>query len=280
MTGYQMQIVPYPEDEIWGSYEFYCEGDVCCKLRKHLCDKDKLIVITHGDAPPDVVLGVPHQAANGVEQICEEVEARDSAESAAFYALPTFRFLQRKEDISCKLVIAAHATDHDPNKKKDSPYFCEVFREDCKRPKLLVEFHGAACHRKHDVEVSGGRNRLSDRQQFTHALLEALRQKRETLDRKLEVELLWLAVQERPDCSESTVYGIAEAGMQRSGWLQNPANDTESLMEAHRKGLQAIHIEAKPRFRKADKGEERTTPLGRWLGEAIGEAICEVLEAC
>ncbi len=274
MTGYKMEVVPYSEHEMWESYD---DGRVRRKLRELLCCKNKLIVITHGD-PPYVVLGVPHQAANGVEKICEDVGCRDSDESAAFYALPTFRSLQQKEDMSCKLVIAAHPSDHDPNKEEGSPYFAEALTE-CWR--LLVEFHGAACHRKHGVEVTGGKNRLSNRQQFMDALLKALRQKQEAVAAEPEIESLLLAVQETPGSKQATVYPLAEREKQRPGCLVNPANKTESLIEAWRQGLQAIHIEAKPRFRKAqDEGGERTTPLGHWLGKAIGEAICEILQAC
>ena len=54
-----------------------------------------------------------------------------------------------------------------------------------------------------------------------------------------------------------------------------PANETSSLREAGKKGIPALHLEAKPQFRIPDNGSNSITPDGFILGRALAQAIIE-----
>jgi hypothetical protein len=155
-----MNLLHY-EKEIWASkYK-----EIAPVLLGLLTSKDCLVVLTHGKAPYRVIFGVPHQAAVGTPIICEKSnngKGRASDENAASFALVAFSLL-KDHDIPCKLVIAAHPTNTDPNKDVNSDYCKEVFREPAE---LLFECHGAKSQRKLDLELSAGQNALSDRKAF------------------------------------------------------------------------------------------------------------------
>lgn len=245
--------------EVWSDFD---AGEIAPALLDELVQQDRLIRITNGQPPFEVILGVPHHAANGVSRIAEHsAQPRNSDENAAMYALAAFTHLQRHH-ISCKIVIAAHATDHDPNKEPWSPYCQQVFSEPAR---MLVECHGSSQNHRNDIEVSAGSNKLANPKAFGELLAVAL-------DRRYRI-----AVQEIPGKSSALIFG-AGAEVPRSGQLRLPALETYSLRRAAELKVQAIHIEAKPRFRKSGYGSNRATQEGLELGLALGRTIAEYLE--
>lgn len=134
--------------------------------------KDTLVILKNGEPPFHVVIGVPHQAAVGVTIIAENWtnprgrKGRDSDENAASFALAVFSELCEQK-IPCKLVIAAHSTNHDPNKDANSPYCKEVLSE---KTHLLLECHGAGDKREQDIEISAGTNSLGKALDFGRQL--------------------------------------------------------------------------------------------------------------
>jgi len=244
--------------EIWSNFD---RGELNPTLEDELLEQDRLIQVTNGQPPFDVVLGVPHHAANGVSRIAERSEQpRNSDENAAMYALGAFGYLQQHH-VSCKIVIAAHATDHDPNKEPWSPYCQHVFSGSAR---LLVECHGCAGNYRNDIEITAGSNRLTSPRAFAEFLVAAL-------DRDYRI-----GVQETPAERGALIFG--RGGMAPgSGELRFPALETYTLKRAAELRMQAIHIEAKPRFRKASDGSNRATTEGLKLGQAIGRAIVEYL---
>jgi hypothetical protein len=248
----------FQQSEIWSNFE---EGEVTPALLDELLEQDKLIQITHGQPPYDVVLGVPHHAANGVLRIAERSERpRSSDENAALYALAAFTYLQQRH-IPCKIVIAAHPTDHDPNKEAWSPYSQQVFSQSVR---LLVECHGCAENYRNDIEVSAGRNKLTNPKVFGELLVAAL-------DHGCRI-----GVQETPTTCNALIFGTG-ANHPVSSQLRLPALETYTLRRAAELNIQAIHIEAKPRFRKASDGSNRATKDGLQLGQAIAKAIAAYL---
>src|SRR5512142_1223601 len=127
-----------------------------------LQQKDLLIELCAGQAPYQVVLGVPHHAGPGVEQIALDwlnpktgKPGRVADEATGLVGLAVFTAL-REKGISCRLVIAAHPTDHDPNKTPGCPYWQSIFAPGPEDPltevqTLLLELHGAGRHRRHDL---------------------------------------------------------------------------------------------------------------------------------
>ena len=235
-------------------------------LADFLTSKDCLIVLRHGEPPFKVVLGVPHQAAVGEEHICEKrldknknPDKRDSDENAASYALVAFTTL-RDQNVPCKLVIMAHATTHDPNKRVNSPYHREIFADEMA---LLFECHGAAPRRLRSLELSAGKNRLADTVRFGRALAAALASR------------YTLGVQEEACTNSALIFGTD--GTERKGILERPALQTASLVEAGKRGIPALHLEAKPAFRKPADGSNVVTPDGLVLGRAIAQAIIHYL---
>jgi hypothetical protein len=245
-----MKHIPYL-GEVWASR--FREYDP--SLLELLTSKDCLAVLSRGKPPYKVVLGVPHQAGIGEESICESGERRNSDENAASYALVTFSVL-KEHDIPCKLVIAAHSTTSDPNKDLTSPYCQEIFSESCE---LLIECHGAESRRKLDLELSAGQNKLANTIGFGELLAQAL-EKRYTL-----------GVQKQPRSETALIFH--KDGTTSDGQLERPATKTISLTEVGEKGIAALHIEAKPQFRKPKDGNNAVTIDGLILGRALAQVI-------
>ena len=227
------------------------------ELLELLTSKDRLIVLSRGKPPYKVILGVPHQAAIGVEEICESKKPRNSDENAVSYALVTFSMLE-KHDIPCKLVIVAHSTTTDPNKEPASPYCQEIFRE---TGELLIECHGAGSRRKLDLELSAGQNRLADTMCFGGLLATKLQQH------------YTLGVQKQCGTDNALIY--QKDGKRSDGRLEMPAIETASLTKAQEKEIRALHLEAKPQFRKPKDGSNEVTADGLVLGRVLAQAIIE-----
>ncbi len=224
--------------------------------------RDCLLVLQHGPAPFRVTFGVPHQAAAGVGQICnlcpgEEggLRPRDADENAAYYALGAFSSL-RDQGVPVRLVIMAHPTGCDPNKDPRSPYCRELFAA---ATGLLFECHGSSPSRRHDLELSAGRNPLYPALGFGRRLAAAL-----------EYRYL-LAAQKEAGLSAARI--LAAPGMEQDGRLELPANRTASLISAYRKKIPALHLEAKPRFRTPKDRAPALSADGRLLGEALARTI-------
>jgi len=79
-----------------------------------------------------------------------------------------------------------------------------------------------------------------------------------------------LGVQQRPGERAALVF---EGGWVRPGILELPAHRTHSLVEAGRRGLPALHLEARPRFRRLAPGKLHLAEDGQRLGEAIALSI-------
>jgi len=257
--SYKMQPVEY-SGRLWWLKEPYPT------LRDFLISKDRLIEIVYGEPPYHVIIGVPHQAAVGVEQIAENQtvndrkKSRHSDENAALLALVAFTNL-REHNIPCKLVVAAHATDHDPNKTKGSPYWNSIFAADTR---LLFECHGAGPERVHALEVAAGQNQVADPLRFGRSLAQALGYQYP------------LAAQVKPGAKQAIVFG--PGGTESNAKLQLAALSTDSLTEAGKRRIPALHLEAKPSFRKPDDNTNTLTEDGLRLGWAIAEAIMAYLE--
>jgi hypothetical protein len=228
--------------------------------------KDHLIVIRHGKPPFLTTLGVPHQAAPGAEQICEcRLDAqgnplpREADENAALYALAAFHALTRR-GAACKLVIMAHASTHDPNKVPDSPYCQEIFAEPSQ---LLFECHGSKRERRLDLELSAGKNQLSDPLLFGKIFAKAMHYR------------FQLGVQREKEKRLALVYEIG--GQTQEGMLELPARRTHSLAEAGRRNLPALHLEAKPIFRRAAGQGNVPSQESLLLGEGIAVSILKYL---
>jgi len=221
--------------------------------------KDTLVLLKNGNPPFRVVLGVPHQAAIGEPIIAENwtnslgEKGRDSDENASSYALVTFAKLC-DQNIPCKLVIAAHATDHDPNKDLASAYCKEVFSEETE---LLFECHGAGNGRKQDIEISAGTNSLINALDFGRHLANELNYKY-SLSAQIEAN----------SKNAKSISGEKEVDT----ILVLPALETTSLSQAKKNGIAALHLEAKPRFRIPENNHSISDD-GLVLGNAIAEVI-------
>lgn len=231
-------------------------------LEKLLTAKDCLIVMSHGSPPYRVVLGVPHHTASAVGQICEQrrdklgnLKPRKGDVNAASFALVAFSKL-KDGNIPCKLVIMAHATTHDPNKVRHSPYCQEILRE---QTHLIFECHAAGARRMLDLELSAGSNRLSQTYDFGQKLALALGYRYS------------LGVQTNYGQSTALIY--LPAGTTIWGRLQLPANKTVSLIEASHRGMPALHLEAKPNFRVSANIPNSVSSDGLLLGRAIAETL-------
>lgn len=261
MSKEEIKRIDY-DRELWTLREPYPA------LRDFLMAKDCLIVLHHGSAPYKVVLGVPHQAAIGQGCICENrkkkdesPDPRDSDENAASYALVAFTTL-KQHDVPCKLVIMAHSTTDDPNKIKNSPYWKEIFRE---RTELIFECHGAGAHRRYELELSGGKNKKAKPVKFARLLVSELGHR------------YTLGAQKQAGKEDAVIFRTD--GTKEKGTLERAANETDLLKEAEKKKTQALHLEAKPAFRKPVEGTNTVTPDGFVLGRALAQAIIKYLEA-
>ncbi len=222
--------------------------------------KDTLIILSSGYPPFDAVIGVPHQAAVGCPRIAEKWKnrrggfGRSSDENAASYALVIFSELMRLGH-AAKLVIACHFTDHDPNKKTDSPYCLEVLSQ---TSHLLVECHGSGASQKNDIEISSGSNPHIKALAFGQQLAVIL-------DHQYRV------------CAQIS-YGSSRArcfyqGKDEVDRLALPALKTTSLKAAGKLGIPALHLEAKPDFRIPTGTDRSVTVEGAALGRAFAQVV-------
>jgi hypothetical protein len=246
------------EGEVWN------EERPAAGLARLLARRDALVELRSGTEAADIVIGVPHHAAIGVSRIAERRPrgGRVADENAVLYALAAFDTL-RGLGVSCRLLVAAHATDHDPNKRADSPYCRRALAEPA--PRLLIECHGAGRRAPHDLEISAGRNGRAEPLRFGRLLA-----------RELGPGYA-LAVQVEPGTRTAMILGTSGAGA--PGTLRFPALRTRSLSEAAARGVAALHLEAKPRFRSRGDGSDALTPPGARLGRSLGAAAWAYLEA-
>lgn len=242
--------------------ELFEEGRPGPHLAALLASRDTLVEISNDEPTHDVVIGAPHHAPLGTPRIAEKSSRpRVADEGAALVALATHDAL-RKRGIASRLLIAVHATDHDPNKQLASPYCRDLFA----RPaKLLVECHGASANRSNELELTSGMNRLSRPREFGALLSGAL-------DSRYA-----LAAQHTPGGREAMIF---ESGGQRTqGALALPALKTQSLAEAMNRSMHALHLEATPRFRTSWRNPNTLTRNGQELATAVADAIADYLDA-
>jgi hypothetical protein len=240
----------------------WVEGEIDEELAGWISARDHMIVLRYGNPPYKVTLGVPHQASAGAEQICDlRVDdegnpwPRDADENTAPIGLVAFETL-KSLGIPCKLIIMAHATTHDPNKLPGSPYCQEVFAEPTE---MLFECHGSSARRRLALELSAGKNHLIDPV---------------SVGRMLASELGYrytLGVQRENGKSHALILGAN--GKEIEGLLELPASKTISLIEAGKKNIPALHLEAKPVFRKAPGRRNGLSQEGAFLGRAVARTL-------
>lgn len=222
------------------------------------------LILELGDArhTASCVLGVPHHAGPGVDKIAEQHEdgGRVADENAVLYALAAHEALRRRGVSSC-VVVAVHATDHDPNKHAESPY-CRALLEGA--PRLLIECHGSGWATPHPVEISAGVNHASEPLAFGRRVAAELG------------ESGWVAAQCRPGEREGHVLA-ADGGLVRESALKFPALRTTSLQCAAERGIPSIHVEAMPRFRTFGVTGLSLPDDGAALGLALAGAVVETL---
>jgi hypothetical protein len=229
--------------------------------------KDHLITIRYGQPPFEVVFGAPHQSGTGDWRICENrldehgnICDRPGDDNTASFALVAFTLLQA-HDVPCKVVIMAHSTDHDPNKRLDSPYCQEIFRE---KTSLLFECHACAKGRLSDLELSAGSNYLTQTVEFGRIFASMLEYRYQ------------LGIQQKAGTKKALIF--QPGGATTNGTLQLPARKTASLIEAGQQGFPALHLEAKPYFREEKGAPNTVSQDGLILGRAIGKTILQFLE--
>jgi hypothetical protein len=243
--------------------ELWREAEAAPDLARLLERRNTLVELTHGAPPAAVVLGVPHHAPVGVDWIAEERPEgpRVADYNAALYALVCFERL-RERDLPCRLLVAAHATDHDPNKIPDSPYCTQAMHES--EIRLLLECHAASPDGPHDLELSAGHNPHARPLRFGRLLSRALG----TGQR--------LAVQRASGSRAAQLFDTD--GQIRESQLRYPALRTHSLAEAGERGIAALHLETVPRFRTQPDGGGALPDDGFRLGNALAEAIATYLD--
>jgi len=208
-----------------------------------------------GAGLPWVAVGAPHHTPAGTSRMAEDWEhapgrfGRVADENAGLSALLIVQALQ-DAGIPCKLVIAAHATDHDPNKTPASPYFERLFA--APRPALLLEIHGSNSSRENDIEISGGSNPLSAALPFGQAV--AAR------------GAWWTAAQLRPGFKAARAF---KGSQTRETVLKLPALKTTSLVHAGELGIPAFHLELKPVFRDFAVSSRMAWLLARDVAAAV-----------
>ena len=245
MKAERTLLTPY-QGEIWDGPAVHPD------LWRLLQQKDVLIEISSGAGPYQVALGAPHHAGPGVDRIAEDwinpktgQTGRAADETTGLVGLAVFQALQDL-GISCKLVIAAHPTDHDPNKVSGSPYWRSLFSapssdgpsDDGAPFDLLIELHGAAKRRRHALELSAGQNTRANPLVFGKALAYYWQSDQ------------FLAVQEQPGSNQAQLFIKGQPGT--PGRLENPALETPSLAYAGQAGRPALHLEMKADFRQPD----------------------------
>jgi hypothetical protein len=231
-------------------------------LARLLERRDVLVELTHGAAPAAVVLGVPHHAPAGVDWIAEASPAgrRVADENAVLVALACFAELCER-DVPCRLVVAVHATDHDPNKIAGSPYCARALGEP--ETRLLFECHAAHVDAPHELELSAGRNPHARPLHFARLLIRALGAGHQ------------LATQVEPGSRAARI--LEPDGRECEGQLRYPALRTRSLIEAGERGAAALHLETVPRFRTPPGGGAALPDDGFHLGRALADAIAAYL---
>jgi hypothetical protein len=224
------------------------------------------VVVRYGQPPYWALFGVPHHAevredyiAKARLDVAGRQAPRDADQNSASYAMVAFTAL-RDRDVPCKLVIMAHATDHDPNKLLHSPYCEELFAEPAE---LLVECHSAGPQRRLALELSAGANHLAEPLRFAHLL-----------DLALGRRYTWGA---QVAAGSNRALILRADGSEEEGRLELPALNTVSLLEAERRNLPALHLEAKPTFSKPADLTNTVTPDGLMLGRALAQAIVRYL---
>lgn len=238
--------------------------------------RDVLIEIASERGPAPVVLGVPHHAGAGVARIAESARnartgkmGRPADELAGLCGLAVFQALQKRK-IPVRLVIAAHAANHDPNKTPGSPYWERIFTG--AQPGILLELHGAAGRRLHALELSAGSNMKTNPLYYGRLLQKQLTELW-TSERLWPQSLRSLAIQSRPGESSGV---ILKDRLETAGKLQNPALETLSLIHAGQLGTAALHLEMKPDFRKLDPARPdhpKPSPLAVQLSEALAGMV-------
>ncbi len=233
-SPYRFQLQPYP-GPIWQ------DGGLYPELWQHLQTDNLLLELSSGSPPYSVVLGVPHHAKVGDTQIAENWlnpktgrAGRPADEMVGLTALAVFTALVER-GLDCRLIIAVHPTDHDPNKTSDSLYFQQVFTSPL--PGLLLELHGSSKERPHSLELSAGANPLARPLDFAALLFQYLNAHHT------------LAAQVQPGKWAAVLF---RASGQTPAKLQHPALETLSLTHAGQLGIPALHLEMKPVFRRPD----------------------------
>jgi hypothetical protein len=208
-----------------------------------------------GAGLPWVAVGVPHHAPAGVSRIAEDWErlpgkfGRVSDENAGLSALLITQALH-EAGLPCRLIIAAHASDHDPNKNSASPYFERLFAAPL--PGLLLEIHGSNGSRESELEISGGSNPLSAALPFGQAV--AAR------------GAWWTAAQLSPGVKAARAF---KGSQTRETVLKLPALKTTSLVRAGELGIPAFHLELKPVFRDFDLSSRMAWLLAQDVAAAV-----------
>jgi hypothetical protein len=232
---FSMRVLRY-QGEVWEGKAVYPE------LWDLLLEKDLLIEIETGPPPHQIVVGVPHQAGPEIDTIADHwlnpktgELGRPADENTGLCGLALFSALSLR-GVSCKLVIAAHPLDHDPNKTPGRPYWESVF--DHPSPGLLFELHGASFKRHHMLELSAGMNQRATPLKMGAPLADL-------------IEPHWsLAVQVRAGSRDAMLFHERKPPV--PGRLQNPALQTKSLAHAGNTGFPALHLEMKPALRRLD----------------------------
>ena len=260
---HKMMNISMEDFRIWDKDAF---GVFSHNLSLLLQSQDTILTLRTGKPPYRAVLGVPHQAPIGQERIAESTDlgrkapGRPSDENAASYALVAFDAM-RDRQIPCKLVIACHFTSHDPNKVLDSPYCQEIFAE---TSQLLVECHGAGNSSPHDIEMSSGINRQLKAADYGSRLASRL-------DYRYSV-----AAQVAGGTSRAKAF---LRDQEEEVKLRLPALKTTSLKAADSRGIPALHLEAKPRFRIRKGDPNSVSDDGKNLGKALASIIIEMASA-
>jgi hypothetical protein len=253
---------------------------VAPELWERLLKKDLLIEIAAGDSPYQVILGAPHHAAPGVDRIAENWSApgkirrgRAADETTGLTGLAVLQALS-DAGIAARLVIAAHATDHDPNKSPESAYWESIFAKDTlaqitsgSSAPLLFELHGAGKKRMYDLELSAGRNQESEALSFGMELAKAI------------PDSWQMAVQTRAGSKEGQLFHVDHKEPLAIN-LENPALETGSLTHAGKLGIPALHLEMKAFLRQPDEnfpGSPRPTREAWVLARAIALTIKKLI---
>jgi hypothetical protein len=124
---------------------------------------------------------------------------------------------------------------------------------------VLVECHGAGARAPHDLELSAGGNQLAEPLAVGRGLAAALGAG------------FPVAAQTHPGTAHALL--VDAHGHESPTVLRFPALRTGSLLEAGVRGIAALHLEAKLRFRSA--GPRNGTPTKS--GERLGRALAQVL---